>query len=246
MKLKDKVALITGSSRGIGNAIALLFAEEGAKIVVNYLNSESEAHKTVEKIKKLGSEAIAIKCDVSQESEIKNMIGKTVKEFGKIDILVNNAGLVYDVPLFEKTVEQWKRTFDVNLIGFFLCSKYTSKHMLEQGSGVIVNIASTNGITNTDPTSADYDASKAGIISLTRNLAAELAPKIRVNSIAPGWIDTDMNKDLPKDLLKEELENVFMKRFGKAEEVAKAALFLVSDDASYITGSTLIVDGGHK
>jgi len=242
MKLKDKVALITGSSRGIGKATAIRFAKEGAKVIINYLYSEAKANQLVKEIKKIGSDAIAIKCDVSKENDVKNMVDKTIKEFGKIDILVNNAGIVYDVPLFQKTVSQWKRTFEVNLIGIFLCSKYVSNPMLKRGSGVIINISSTNGINNTAPTSA----SKAGIINLTKNLASELAPKIRVNSIAPGWIDTDMNKDLPKDLLEEELKNVFMKRFGKPEEIAAAALFLASDDASYITGSTLIVDGGHK
>ncbi len=246
MKLKNKVALITGSSRGIGKAIAHRFAQEGAKVIINYLRSEAEANKLVNEIKKSGLDAIAIKCDVSKENDVKKMIDEIIRRFGKIDILVNNAGIVYDIPLFEKTVAQWRRTLDVNLIGTFLCSKYVSQQMLKQSSGVVVNISSTNGIHNTAPTSADYDASKSGIISLTKNLALELAPKIRVNSIAPGWIDTDMNKDLPKDLLDQELENVFMKRFGKPEEIAAVALFLVSDDASYITGSTLIVDGGHR
>jgi len=246
MKLKNKVALVTGSSRGIGKAIALLFVKEGAKVIVNYRNSEKEAKDVVEEIKKIGSTAIEVKCDISNEKEVIEMVKKAIKEFGKIDILVNNAGIVYDVPLFEKTMEQWKRTLDVNLIGIFLCSKYVGEHMKKQNSGSIINISSTNGINNTDPTSADYDASKAAIISLTRNLSSELAPKIKVNSIAPGWIDTDMNKDLPKDLLDEELENVFLKRFGKPEEIATATLFLASDDASYMTGSTLVVDGGHK
>ncbi len=246
MKFKDKVVLITGSSRGIGKATALEFAKEGAKVVVNYSNSENEANNVVNEIKKLSSESIAIKCDVSKENEVKEMIEKTITTFNKIDILVNNAGIVFDVSLFEKTQDQWKRTLEVNLIGIFLCSKYASKYMLEKNSGVIVNIASTNGINTTSPNSADYDASKAGIISLTRNMAFELAPKIRVNCIAPGWIDTDMNKDLPKELIKTELENVFLKRFGKPEEIAKGILFLCSEDASYMTGSTLIIDGGHK
>lgn len=246
MKLKDKVALITGSSRGIGRAIALRFAREGAKIIVNYLNSETNANEVVEEIKKIGSDAIAVKCDVSQEKDVKSMIDKSVKKFGKIDILVNNAGIVYDVPLFKKTLEQWKRTLDVNLIGVFLCSKYVSEYMLKQGSGVIVNISSTNGINTGNPESADYDASKSGVISLTKNLALELAPKIRVNSIAPGWIDTDMNKNLPKDFVKQEREKISLKRFGKPEEIAAVALFLVSDDANFVTGSNIIVDGGHS
>ncbi len=245
MKLKDKVALITGASRGIGRATAVRFAKEGAKIIINYFSSESQAKKLVEEIKKIGSDAIAIKCDVSQEKEVKEMFGQALKKFGKIDVLVNNAGIVYDIPLFQKTVEQWKRTLDVNLIGVFLCSKYASEIMLKKG-GVIVNISSTNGINSNGPDSADYDASKVGVISLTKNLAEELAPKIRINCIAPGWIDTDMNKNLPKDYVKGEKEKTFLKRFGTPEEIASVALFLASDDASFMSGSIMVVDGGYK
>ncbi|MDO8537538.1 MAG: SDR family NAD(P)-dependent oxidoreductase, partial [archaeon] len=146
MKLKNKIAIVTGSSRGIGRATALLFAKEGAKVVVNYFNSEKEANSVVNEIKKLGSEAIAIKCDVSKEQEVKKMIEETIKKFGRIDILVNNAGIVFDVPFLEKTVEQFKRTFEVNLIGTFLCCKYVIPEMKKQKSGRIVNLASTNGI----------------------------------------------------------------------------------------------------
>jgi len=244
MKLKDKIAIITGSSRGIGKAITLLFAREGAKIVVNYSNSEKQANKVVEEIGK--ERAIAIKCDVSKEKEVKSMIDKTIKTFGRIDILVNNAGVVFDVPLFKKTLEQWDRTLDVNLKGVFLCSKYASKFMKKQKSGIMINISSTNGISNTTPTSADYDASKSAVISLTKNMAEELAPNIRVNSIAPGWVDTEMNKDLPKNLIDVELKNIFMGRFGKPEEIAAVALFLASSDSSFMTGSTVVVDGGNK
>lgn len=245
MKLKNKIAIITGSSKGIGKSTALLFAKEGAKVVVNYFSSEKEAFSVVDKIKKIGSEAIAIKCDVSKENEVKEMIQKTIDTFGKIDILVNNAGIVFDVPLFEKTVEQWKQTLDVNLIGTFLCSKYASEQMLKNGNGKIINISSTNGINTLSPEAADYDASKAGVINLTKNLAKELAPKIQVNSIAPGWVDTEMNKDLPKEFVEEETEKIYMKRFAKPEEIAKAILFFASDDATYITGSILKVDGGY-
>jgi len=250
MRLKNKIALITGSSRGIGKATALLFAKEGAKLIINYHlsdikpDAEKDAFSVVDEINKIGSEAIAIKCDVSKENEVKEMIQKTIDKFGKIDILINNAGVVFDVPFFERTVEQWKRTLDVNLLGTFLCSKYTSQHMLKNG-GKIINISSTNGINNFSPEAMDYDASKAGIIILTRDLAKELAPKIQVNSIAPGWVDTDMNKDLPKDFVEEETEKIYLKRFAKPEEIAKAILFLASDDASYITGSILKVDGGY-
>ena len=201
--------------------------------------------KVLDEIKKIGSEAIAIKCDVSQEDEVKAMIKETVNKFGRIDILVNNAGIVFDVPFFERTTEQWKKTMDINLLGTFLCSKYASKQMLKQDGGNIINISSTNGINNFSPEAMDYDASKAGIIILTRDLAKELAPKIRVNSIAPGWVDTEMNKDLPPDFVKEETEKIYLKKFAKPEEIAKSILFLASDDASYITGSILKVDGGY-
>jgi 3-oxoacyl-[acyl-carrier protein] reductase len=246
MKNKNKVALITGSSRGIGKAIALRFAKYGMNIVINYNNSELEANKIVQDIKNKGVDAIAIKCDVSIEEDVKKMINKVIKTFGKIDVLVNNAGIVYDVPLFKKTTNQWKRTFDVNLNGTFFCSKYIAQYMLKQGFGNIINIASTNGINTTSPDCADYDASKAGIISLTRNLAEELAPKIRVNCIAPGWILTDINKKLPKEYIKEEERRIFAKRFGKPEEIASVALFLATEDSSFVNGSVLVVDGGYK
>ena len=246
MKLKNKVALVTGSSRGIGRAIALLFAKEGAKIIVNCSKTEVKAKQVVDEIKKLGSDAIAIKCDVSQEKEVKKMINKAIKKFGKIDILVNNAGIVYDIPLFEKTLEQWKKTIDINLIGVFLCSKYASEHMKKNNSGTIINITSTSGMNTLNPVSADYDASKAAIISLTKNLSEELAPNIRVNSIAPGWVDTEMNKDLPKDFIEKEKKKIFMKRFAKPEEIANVALFLASDEASFMTGSNVLIDGEYK
>ena len=243
MRFKDKVVLITGASRGIGKAIALLFAKEGAKVIVNYHSAEKEANEVVKEISKIGSEAIAVKCDVSKEEEVKKMVSEGIKRFGKIDILVNNAGIVFDVPLFEKSVDQWNRTLGVNLTGVFLCTKYTAPHMKKQKTGAIINISSTNGIDTLNPESADYDASKAGVISLTKNLASELAPNIRVNCIAPGWVDTDINKGLPREYVAEETKHILMKRFGKPEEIAKAVLFLASEDASFITGTTLVVDG---
>ena len=245
MRLKNKIALITGSSKGIGKATALLFAKEGAKIVVNYFSSEKEAFAVVDEIKKIGSDAIAIKCDVSKETDVKKMVQKIIDKFGKIDILVNNAGIVFDVPFFDRSVEQWKKTLDVNLLGTFLCSKYVSQQMLKTNGGKIINISSTNGINSFSPAAMDYDSSKAGIIILTRDLAKELAPKIQVNSIAPGWVDTEMNKDLPKDFVEEETAKIYLKRFAKPEEIAKAILFFASDEASYITGSILKVDGGY-
>ena len=245
MRFKNKVVLVTGSSRGIGKATALLFAKEGAKVIVNYFNSEKEANSVVSEIKKLGSDAIAIKCDVSDEKQVKQMIETAVRKFGRVDVLVNNAGIVFDIPFAERTIEQWKRTLDVNLIGTFLCCKYAVPYMKKQKGGKIVNISSTNAIDSFSPDAMDYDASKAGIVILTRDLAKELAPEINVNSVAPGWVDTDINKDLPKKFIKEETEKIYMKRFAKPEEIAKVILFLASDDANYITGSTLKVDGGY-
>lgn len=244
MRFKNKVVLITGSSRGIGKAAALEFAKEGAKVIINYSKSKKEADKVVEQIKKLNSDAISIQCDVSDENQVKEMFLQSIKKFAKIDILVNNAGLVYDKPFFERSVEEWKRILDVNLLSVFLCSKYASMDMKKRNSGKIINISSTNGIDTFTTSSPDYDAAKAGIILMTRALAKELAPHIQVNSIAPGWIDTEMNKDLPEEFIKEEIEKIYLKRFGKPQEIAKVILFLASDDASFITGSTIKVDGG--
>ncbi len=246
MRFKDKVILVTGSSRGIGRATALLFAKEGAKVIVNYNKSEKGAKEVVKEIESIGSESIAIKCDVSKEDEVKNMISEAIKKFGRLDILINNAGIVFDVPLFEKTVEQWNKTLGVNLIGMFLCCKYAAPYLKKQKSGAIINVSSTNGIDTLSAECADYDASKSGVISLTKNLSNELAPNVRVNCVAPGWVDTDINKDLPNDYVAEEKKHILMKRFGESEEIGKAILFLASDDASFITGTTLIVDGGYK
>lgn len=246
MKFKNKTVLITGSSRGIGRATAIAFAQEGANVVVNYVKNKTAGDKTVSEIKKLGVDAIAIQADVASESDVVRMIENVVRHFGSIDILVNNAGIVFDVPILEKTVGQWEKTLHVNLIGTFLCTKYAVPHMKDRTGASILNISSTNGIDSLSPESADYDTSKAGVISLTKNFAQALAPQIRVNSIAPGWIDTEINKDLPKDYIKSETEKIALKRWGQPEEIAKAILFLCSDDASFITGSTLVVDGGYQ
>lgn len=242
MKLQNKVALITGSNRGMGKAIALLSAKEGAKVVINYIDFKEKADEVVNEIINSGSDAIAIQADVSNEEQVKNLINKAVEKFGSIDILINNAGIVFDIPWNEKTVEQWQQTLGTNLIGMFLVCKYAVPHINEGGR--IINTSSTNGIYSTYQDSMDYDASKAGVISITRNLAEELAPKILVNSIAPGWVDTDMNKYLPKEVIQSEIENIWLKRMAKPEEIAKVALFLASEDSSFITGSTIVVDGG--
>lgn len=246
MKFKNKTVLITGSSRGIGRATAIAFAQEGANVVVNYVKNKTSADEVVTKIKSLGVGAVAIQADVANEDDVSRMMKEVVKNFGAIDVLVNNAGIVFDIPILEKTVEQWKRTLHVNLIGTFLCTKYAVPHMKNRTGASILNISSTNGIDSLSPESADYDTSKAGVISLTRNFSQALAPHIRVNSVAPGWIDTEINKDLPKDYVKSETEKIALKRWGQPEEIARAILFLCSDDAGFITGSTLVVDGGYQ
>jgi 3-oxoacyl-[acyl-carrier protein] reductase len=245
MKLENKIALITGSAKGIGRATALRFASEGAKVVVNYHTSEKEAITLVDEIKKNGSDAIALKCDVTNETGVKDMIRQTVDTFGRLDILVNNAGIVVDVPFEERTVDQWKKTLDTNLLSVFLCSKHAAVHMKKQGGGKIISVSSTNGIDSFSPEAMDYDASKAGINILTRGLAKELAPHIHVNAVAPGWVNTDMNKDLPQDFIDEEKGKIYLKRFAEPKEIANAILFLASDDASFVTGTILKIDGGY-
>lgn len=243
MRFKDKVVLITGSSRGVGRATALEFAKEGANVVINYSSSEDKANSLVNEIEGLGLKAIAIKCDVSVEDQVKRMVEEIISKYGKLDILVNNAAIVYDIPMFDKTYDQWAKTFAVNVIGSFLCAKYSAKYLLES-KGNIVNVCSNSGYNSFAPSSADYDSSKVGLISLTKNLAKELAPTIRVNGVAPSWVDTDMNRDLPKEFLEEEIDKILLGRMAKPEEIAKTILFLASEDASYLTGSIIFVDGG--
>jgi 3-oxoacyl-[acyl-carrier protein] reductase len=179
MQFKDKVVLITWASKWIWKETALEFAKEWAKVVVNYFSSERQATLVVDKIKQLWTEAIAIKCDVSEEIEVQKMVKEIVDTFGKIDILVNNAWVVFDVPFFDRTVEQFKRTLEVNLLWTFLCSKYVSEEMLKSDGGKIINISSTNAMESFSPEAMDYDASKAWIIILTRDLAKQLAPKFK-------------------------------------------------------------------
>lgn len=189
-------------------------------------------------------DTLVIKADVSNEEEVKNMIQEIIDKFGRIDVLVNNAGIAIDKEFADRTVEDWKKTLEVNTIGTFLVSKYASKSMLENKSGKIINVSSTNGINTLFPTSIDYDASKAAMINLTKNLAIQFAPYINVNSVAPGWVNTEMNKELPKELIREESEKIYKKRFAQPEEIAKVIFFLASEDAEYINGTVIKVDGG--
>ncbi len=242
----EKVVLITGSSKGIGKAIAVEFAKIGGyKVVINYLTDKENAEKLSSYLKEeYKMETLVIKADVSDEEQVKNMVQETINKFGRIDVLVNNAGIAIDKEFEDRTVEDWKRTLEVNTIGTFLVSKYASENMMKNKSGKIINISSTNGINTFFPSSIDYDASKAAIINLTYNLAIQFAPYINVNAVAPGWVNTEMNKELPKQLIEEETEKIYKKRFAKPEEIAKVICFLASEDAEYINGTVIKVDGG--
>lgn len=247
MNLENKIILITGSSRGLGKEIAYRLAEQKATVIINYNNSKKEALELQEKIKNdFDIDSMTIKCDVSKESEVKKMIEKIIKKYGRIDILINNAAISIDDALLTKDVKNFKKVIDINLIGTFLTIKHVSKYMLKNKSGKIINISSTNGIDTFYPESADYDASKAGVISLTHNFAKELAPIITVNSIAPGWINTDMNKDLDKKYKKEEEQKILLQRFASPKEIANVVLFLSSDLSNYINDTIIRVDGGKK
>lgn len=241
----EKVVLITGSSKGIGKATAIEFAKLGDKVVINYLTDKENAEKLSNYLKQeYKTETLVIKADVSDEEQVKNMVQEIINKFGRIDILVNNAGIAIDKEFEDRTVDDWKRTLEVNTIGTFLVSKYASENMIKNKSGKIINVSSTNGINTLYPSSIDYDASKAAVINLTKNLAIQFAPYINVNTVAPGWVNTEMNKELPKDLIEEETEKIYKKRFAEPEEIAKVICFLASDCAEYINGTVIKVDGG--
>lgn len=237
-----KTVLITGASRGLGASIAEVFAKNGYNIVLNYNNSYDEAMSLKEKLEKYNVLVFPIKCDMSCEDEIKNMVSFVINRFKGIDVLVNNAGIAIDTEFSSKNKENFIKTLDINLVGPFLLVKYIGDYINSGGS--IVNISSTNGIDSYYEYSLDYDASKAGIISLTHNLALHFAPDIRVNAVAPGWINTDMNKNLDDDYIKEEESKILLNRFADPSEIASVVYFLCSDDAKYINNEIIRVDGG--
>lgn len=249
MNLKNKVAIITGARRGMGKAHSLTLAKAGAKVIVSDLVKE-DCQKVVDEIKKEGGEAIAVKCDISKKEEVDAMVQKAVEEFGRVDILVNNAGIADFKPFLEMTEKDWNKTININLKGYFLCTRACAEIMAEQKSGNIINIASIAmgqvgaGFMNL----AHYCASKGGIVAMAEELAVELAPyNIRVNTIAPGVIDTPMASSVKdnEEALKSTLSRVPMNRMGKAQEIADAVLFLASDKSSYINGEVIVVDGGY-
>lgn len=242
-----KTVLITGGSRGIGKETSIEFAKNGYNVVINYVSDEKSALSLKEELEeKYSSDVMICKCDVSNEISVQKMVDDIINYYGRIDVLINNAGISNDTLLEDKKISDFKRVLDVNLIGPFILSREVGKHMLKNKSGVIVNVSSTNAIDTYYEYSIDYDASKAALISLTHNLSKYLAPYIRVNAVAPGWVNTDMNKNLDEDYMKEEEKSIYLKRFAEAKEIAKVIYFLASDDASYITNEVIRVDGGYN
>lgn len=242
--LHGQVAIVTGGARGIGKSISLTLAQAGAKVLVNYNHSDSKAQELVNTIIGEGGEAVAVKGDVSSNSTAEELIKQALDNFGKVDILFNNAGITRDNLLIRMKEEEWDHVINTNLKGMFLTTKAVLKPMLKQRSGRIINISSVIGLIG-NPGQTNYGAAKAGVIGFTRSVAKEVAGRnILVNAIAPGYIATDMTNKLPENLKETILSNIPLGRIGTAEEVAQVALFLASPAASYITGQTIVVDGG--
>ncbi|MEQ9667675.1 3-oxoacyl-[acyl-carrier-protein] reductase [Coleofasciculus sp. G2-EDA-02] len=241
-QLSDRVAIITGASRGIGRAVALALAAEGAKVVVNYASSSGAANEVVAAITEAGGDAIALQADVSKLEDVETLVKETKDKFGRLDVLVNNAGITRDTLLIRMKPDDWQAVIDLNLTGVFFCTRAASKIMLKQKSGRIINIASVAGQMG-NPGQANYSAAKAGVIGFTKTVAKELAPRgITVNAVAPGFIETDMTKEIKSEDI---IKYIPLGRYGKPEEIAGMVRFLAADPAAaYITGQVFNVDGG--
>lgn len=239
-----KTVLITGATRGIGASIATIFAKNNYNLILNYYNGTENAIKFKELLEKeYNANILLIKADISKEEDVIRLLDESINKFGSIDILINNAGISIDTTIEDKTVDNFKRILDVNLIGPFLTCKYIGKKMYENKSGSIVNISSDNSIDSYYPESMDYDSSKAGLNILTKNFAKLYSPYVLVNAIAPGWVNTDMNKDITFDYKKDIEKNILLNRFASPDEIAKVVYF-VSTEATYINGEVIKVDGG--
>ncbi len=241
----NKVAFITGGSRGIGKAISERFAKEGYDLIINYKEKINRAEELKNELEgNYNIKVMLVKADLSNENSIIEMVNKITNTYKKIDVLVNNAGIVIDKEFEDRTVKDWEDTLKVNLIAPFVLTKLIGSKMFEEKSGAIINISSTNGINTYYPSSVDYDASKSGLISLTYDSAVQFAPYVRVNCVAPGWVNTEMNKELEEDFVKEETQKILVKRFAEPEEIANVVYFLASSEASFINSEVIKVDGG--
>jgi len=245
MRFKNKVVIITGSSRGIGKSLALAFGKEGAKVVVNYVNSKELANEVVKSIKDMGSESFSIKADVRKSDEVKNMVGETLEKFGKIDILINNAGFYRDSTVWKMSEEIWDEVIDINLKGTFNCTNSVINHMREQKYGRIISISSVVGQIGVFGTS-NYSAAKAGLFGFSKAVAKEVANKnITVNVLTLGYFDVGMLRRLSENTQETILKQIPMGRFGKLEEVNEVTLFIASEGASYLTGQVIHLNGGY-
>ena len=247
MQLENKVAVVTGASSGIGSAIALAFGNEGAAVAVDYRKHPNEAKEIVEHIEGFGGKAISVRADVSDPEDVKNLIRKAVEEFGRLDVMVNNAGMEEKMPFLDTPLDVWSKSIAVNLTGAWLGCQEAAKQMVFQGGpGRIINVSSVHE-ERPMPTNAPYCAAKGGLRMLMRTIAVELAPhNVTVNNVAPGAIDTPMDAPLKKDpdQMQELLSEIPLRRMGQPEEVAALVVYLASDAASYVTGSTFVIDGG--
>lgn len=242
--MEGKIALVTGAGRGIGRAIALKLAEYGADVAINYSGSKECAEETAQQVRALGRNALVVQADVSQREDCERMFREVEAGFGSLDILVNNAGITRDNLAVRMSEEEFERVIDTNLKGCFFCMKLAGKSMMKKRSGRIINISSISGVRG-NAGQMNYCASKAGVIGMTKCLAKELAGRgITVNAVAPGYIDTDMTAALPEKVKETVILQVPLGRMGKPEEIAEAVTFLASDRSAYITGQTLLVDGG--
>lgn len=245
LRLAGRVAIVTGSSRGIGLAIARRLADEGAAVVVNYVSREQEAAAVVRAIEAAGGRAVAVQADVSRSADVERLVRATTDRFGRIDILVNNAGIMVTEGVMDTTEQDWDRTIDINLKGAYLCSKAVAPVMAGQHGGTIINISSNSGLYHPSAMRfTEYVVSKAGMNGLTKAMALALGPHVRVNAICPGWIRTDMMEDIDPEVHERILAETALGRWGTPEDVAGSAVFLASDDAAFITGELLIVAGG--